>query len=301
MIGEFKLIERIKKMVRVDRSVLVGIGDDAAIVKSHSARDLLFTTDMLIENKHFRLKEAAPYEIGWKALAVNLSDIAAMGGVPTHAVVALGLPKHLPVRFIKEMYRGMTALAKRFGVNIVGGDTNQSDKLVISVALLGAAVKGRSARRLGAKPGDVIGVSGPLGGSYRSKKHLKFVPRLREAEFLIKNFKISAMIDISDGLSCDLHRLAEASGVGAAIEEKCVPLTKHAKTIHHALCDGEDFELLYTLPLKEARRLLKSSLNKKRRIFYPVGWITKKNRGVRIIQNGVEKNLKEEGYDHFKI
>lgn len=299
-ISEFGLIQQISKSIHDGPSVILGIGDDTAVVKVDSKKDILFATDMLIEDRHFRLADATPYEIGWKALAVNLSDIAAMGGTPTHAVVALGLPKNFTVGFVKGIYRGMTALAKRFNVAVVGGDTNRSDKLVVSVALLGEVSEGRAVRRSGAKAGDIICVSGPLGGSYRSKKHLRFVPRVDEARFLAEHFQINAMMDISDGLSSDLHRLTEAGGVGAVVEEKCIPLTKHAKSVREALSDGEDFELLYTLQLKEAERLLKSGFNRKHRIFCPIGWVVQKSRGVRIVKNGVSKPLVEMGYDHFK-
>src|SRR3990167_4485942 len=135
-LGEFGFIDEIKKMTKIDSSVLVGIGDDTAVIKAPKKK-LLFTTDMLIEDKHFCLCQASPFEIGWKALAVNISDIAAMGGLPTHAVVSVGLREALSVGFSREIYKGLSAAASKYGVNIVGGDTNASEKITISVALLG--------------------------------------------------------------------------------------------------------------------------------------------------------------------
>ena len=145
--NEFGLISNIKQWIKNDARVLVGIGDDTTVLRPGKNKDILFTTDMLIEDRHFRRKDATPYEIGRKALAVNLSDIAAMGGVPTHAVVAIGLPKKCTGAFAKELYRGLQDLARRFRVNIVGGDTNRSEKLILSVALLGEVEKSKAVDR----------------------------------------------------------------------------------------------------------------------------------------------------------
>src|SRR3989344_95186 len=167
-LGEFGFIRKIRKRVRRDKAVETGIGDDAAVLKVDAKKRLLFTTDMLIEGRHFKLSDATAFEIGWKAMAVNLSDIAAMGGRPTHAVVALGLPGDLDWVFLKELYRGMEAVARRFHVTLVGGDTNRSDKIIISVALLGAVSPRCAVKRNGARIGEVIFVTGFLGGSYAS-------------------------------------------------------------------------------------------------------------------------------------
>jgi thiamine-monophosphate kinase len=298
--GEFELIQKIRAMIKPDKAVVLGIGDDAAVIRNTAKQELLFTTDMLIENRHFKLSEATPYEIGWKALGVNISDIAAMGGVPTYAVVALGLPKNTTVRFVQDLYRGMNALAKIFKIRVVGGDTNRSENLVVSVALLGVIEKGHAIRRSGCSVGDVIAVSGPLGASYKSKKHLHFMPRVHEARFLTKNYRISAMMDISDGLSSDLHRLAEAGGIGVLIDEKSIPLNRQAKQVREAFSDGEDFELLYTLPASEAKRLSKSAANKKNQIFYPIGWVTDSKKGLRVKNQGQIRPLRCRGFDHFK-
>ena len=298
--GEFNLIRSFSRRTQVDRTVLKGIGDDTAILKADPSRELLFTTDMLIEDIHFRLSEATAHEIGRKSLAVNLSDIAAMGGIPRHAVIAVGLPGGLPVRFATDLYEGIETLARKFGVNIVGGDTNRSDKLVISVALLGECEKSRAVRRSGAKPGDVICVSGELGGSYASKKHLLFTPRVEEARHLVQNYKIHSMIDISDGLAGDIHHIAWESGVGAVLCREAVPVAASAKGLEAALSDGEDFELLFTLSPREAARLHFDPFQKKTGLFRPIGKIVEKTKGVSLVDAaGVSRKLTAKGFDHF--
>jgi thiamine-monophosphate kinase len=291
-IGEFELIAQIRKKTRTNARVLLGIGDDAAVIRIGRRKDLLFTTDMLIENRHFRLQDATAYEIGRKALAVNLSDIAAMGGVPTEAVAALGLPKRLSAGFVDQLYSGIRDLAKHFHVNLAGGDTNISECLVISVALIGEVEKGKALRRSGARVGDCVMVSGALGGSYDSGKHLNFMPRVREARYLTKNFHVHAMMDISDGLASDAKRLAEESGVGILIEENRLPVSRTAKTVVRALTDGEDFELLFTLSEKEARRAAKR--------FHIIGRVVARGRGVKLLMKDGSCVPLQGGFDHFK-
>lgn len=300
-IGEIGLVEMFKKATQAPKSsVIVGIGDDTAVLRARGKTDLLFTTDMLIEERHFRLKEATPFEIGRKAMAVNLSDIAAMGGRPTHAVAAVGLPGKLDTRFAKDLHRGLEETARRFGAALVGGDTNESDRVIVSVALLGEVVSGQAVRRTGAKPGDVIFVTGELGGSYASKKHLNFTPRLKEAAYLVKHARPSAMMDISDGLSTDLARLAAASGVGAVIAEEALPIASKAST-RGAWSDGEDFELLFTVPPKAAAYLGSTQSLKGLALFSPIGEIVGKNLGLRMKSKaGKWKTLSPSGFEHFK-
>ncbi len=300
-VGEFGLIEAIRRWVNKNKRVSLGIGDDAALVQWPSKSGILFTTDMLIEGRHFRLGEASPYEIGWKAMAVNLSDIAAMGGVPNYAVVCLGLPQSQTVGFVRDMYRGLEAVSKKFGVSVVGGDTNLADKVIISIALLGTPSKRGIALRSGAKEGDVIFVSGELGGSYASKKHLSFTPRIREAAFLMKHFKIHSMMDLSDGLASDIHRLTKESHVGALLMKEALPVSSQVKTFSQALSDGEDFELLFTLPPREAARLTLWRKTPKLAEFHPIGKVMGRRFGVRLIgAEGVDRPLQASGFDHFK-
>ncbi len=270
-LGEFGLIDKIRKYAPMTSSVVKGIGDDTAVLRHTKDKYLLFTTDMLIEGVHFaRRMGGGP--IGHKALACSISDIAAMGGVPTHAIVSLGVGPKTPLRFVEDMYKAMGALAKYFGVSIVGGDTVRSDKVVINVALLGEVEKKHIVTRSGARSGDWIFVTGTLGRSLATGKHLNFIPRLKEARFLVKNFKPSAMIDISDGLAGDLNHILKASRAGVRLWDNAVPLTKGA-TLAQALTDGEDFELLFTLKESDAMRLLKWQNKRRSWIFYPIGEI----------------------------
>ena len=299
-LGEAGLIERLAKNFRAGRDVIKGIGDDCAVIRVSKKKYLLVTIDMLLEDVDFKFKEAAPFQIGWKSLACGLSDIASMGGVAKYAVVSLGLPDKLNVEFIDELYRGIKTLAKKFDVEIVGGDTNSSKKLVIDVAVLGFVEADKVALRSGARPGDIICVTGMLGGSYRSKRHLTFTPRLKEARYLVSNFKIRSMIDISDGLSTDLNHIAKESGVGACIYEELIPVSKDAKGVNAALNEGEDFELLFTMPLGEARRLARKNLELNSVKITQIGEILDKKIGVKIIgRDGRVSDLKPKGFSHF--
>lgn len=298
-IGEFALIKKFSNLITVDTSVVCGINDDAAVLRYTKDKYLLFTTDMLIEGVHFT-RNMAPEAIGHKALAVNISDIAAMGGLPTYAVVSLGLPKDLEVAFIKRIYQGMLKLAKEFRINIVGGDTNKSKNIVINVSLLGEVEKKFLVLRNGAKNGDLIFVTGFLGKSFISGKHLKFTPQIDAARFLVKKYKPSSMIDISDGLILDLSHILELSGKGAIIYEKLIPCTKNA-TLREALYEGEDFELLFTLSRNKTKFLLKSL--KKNEIKIPislVGEITAYKRQCLLIDRfNKVRSLSPKGFTHF--
>ncbi len=296
-LGEFGLIETLKKFQNLLPRVVKGIGDDAAVLKVKGGRLLLFTTDMLVEDVHFS-RRMKPRLVGHKALACNVSDVAAMGGEPVFAVVSLGVPGNIKARYVKDLYAGMWALARIFGISIVGGDTVKSDKIVVNVALLGEVEKRSLIRRQGARTGDWIFVSGPLGGSLKSGRHLKFAPRVKEARFLVNNFKPSSMMDLSDGLAGDLGHILKASCVGALIEEKLIPCHQGVN-VTQALCDGEDFELLFTMPSVRARKLLEYQGPEKFR-FYPIGVIRPRREGFRMVHAGgnvAPVDLK--GFRHF--
>jgi thiamine-monophosphate kinase len=230
-----------------------------------------------------------PQAIGHKALACSISDIAAMGGYPTFAVVSIGIPKNLPVRFIKEVYQGIGRTARAFNVSIVGGDTIKTDKIVINVALLGLVKKKDLVTREGAKAGDWIFVTGPLGGSFKSGRHLNFTPRLAQARFLVENFKPNAMMDISDGLSGDLNHILKASRVGACLDQASIPRQRRV-SLSQALNDGEDFELLFTLSPKSAGSLMDWQAVHKSFYFYPIGTISA----------DVKERIDPKSYSHFK-
>jgi thiamine-monophosphate kinase len=271
-LGEFGLIDVLKKYAPLSKAVIKGIGDDAAVLPYSKSEYLLFTTDMLSEDTHFTRRMPAQL-IGHKALASNISDIAAMGGCPTFAVVSIGVPKNLSVHFIKEVYKGIERTARDFNVSIVGGDTIKTDKILINVAMLGMVEKKYLTTREGAKANDWIFVTGSLGGSLKSRRHLKFYPRLAQARFLVENFKPNAMMDISDGLSGDLNHMLKASKVGARLDHASIPRHKGV-SLSQALNDGEDFELLFTLSPKNAGSLMDWQARHKSFYFYPIGTIT---------------------------
>ena len=295
-LGEFGLIDFIRKDAHLTKEVVKGIGDDAAVLSVGGSCHQLFTTDMLIEDVHF-IRTMSARLIGRKALACNISDVAAMGGVPSAAVVSVGLPADCKIDFVKEIYQGINALAKQFSVAIVGGDTVKSKKIVLNIALLGWVKKKELVTRSGARPGDMIFVTGPLGRSLETGKHLSFVPRVAESQFLVKHFKPTAMIDISDGLSADLGHILKESRAGAYLWEEKIPKTKEA-TLPQALNDGEDFELLFTLSKKDGEQLLKRKGHKFR--FYPIGEIVGSPKKLILVDKaGKEVELPLSGYKHF--
>ncbi|MCM8790967.1 MAG: thiamine-phosphate kinase [Candidatus Omnitrophica bacterium] len=299
-IGETGLIERISRGICLDRSVVRGVGDDAAVIKWTSEKYLLYTCDMLIEGVHFRRKEATPFQIGWKALGRNISDIAAMGGLPRYAVVSAAIDPELPVSFAQGLYEGIRALASKFGVNLVGGDTCRSKRLVMDVSLIGEVERKNLVTRNGARPGDLIMVTGTIGGAHKFK-HLRFLPRVAEARTLVKKFKISSMIDISDGLAIDLWRVLQASGVGARISQDLIPVSRDASSFERAISDGEDFELLFTMRPSEARRLFAlASAGLMRTPLTLIGEIMPEKYGYTLItRSGRIKKLDKKGYLHF--
>jgi len=296
-LGEFGLIDLLEKETRSPvEGVVKGIGDDTAVLRCACRSRVLFTTDMLVEGIHFTQK-MPPRGIGHKAIAVNISDIAAMGGSPKFAVVSLGMPPSIPWPLIKDIYAGMRKTARQFGVAIVGGDTVKSPQIVINVALLGEARPQDVVGRDGARAGDEIFVTGPLGRSLESGWHLKFIPRVKESQYLVQKFKPTAMIDISDGLAADLNHVLKASRVGAVIEEALIPQRGRAQ-LKEALGGGEDFELLFTLSPRHADTLRKRKL--KNMSFYRIGTITSDRKGLWIKpRDGKEQALKLSGYTHF--
>jgi thiamine-monophosphate kinase len=277
-LGEFGLIRQLQKSLSKSKNVIKGIGDDTAVLPGEPGKYLLFTTDMIAEGAHFT-SDAPPELIGHKALACNISDVAAMGGTPTYAVISIGVPPNKPFQEVQRIYAGMERLARKCEVNIVGGDTIKSDKVIINIAMLGEVKKSDLVTRCGAKEGDWIVVTGPLGCSLDTGKHLNFRPRLAESQFLIKRCKPNAMIDISDGLAGDLGHILEESNVGAIIYEEMIPKTEGAE-LKEALFEGEDFELLFTVSPQKIKRLL--GLRTRFR-FFPIGQIVKAKEGLTMV------------------
>lgn len=251
-----------------NEALLIPPGDDTALLPPHTS-GVLFAADMLMDGVHFDLASTLPKLIGRKALAVNLSDIAAMAGRPSSVTVCLALPKSLPERggeaLARELMSGMLPLASEYDVAIAGGDTNSwNGPLVISVAITGVPHHDGSVLRSGANLGDWIFVTGELGGSI-SGKHLSFTPRINEASLLHEKFGLTAMLDLSDGLGSDLRHILDASGFGATLEASRIPISAAARQaakksgkdpLLHALGDGEDFELCFTLPPEKGAMLL---------------------------------------------
>jgi thiamine-monophosphate kinase len=265
--NEFELIARLTRALPTNKSVVTGAGDDCAVLDLGVADKLiLFKTDAVVEGFHFT-QETPPEQIGHKALARGLSDIAAMAGTPTAALVTIALPEKFEAEFVSKIYGGLNALAREHGVAIVGGETTTNPgRILISIVLLGTVPRGKQILRGGAKTGDAIFVTGELGGSL-AEKHLDFEPRLAEARWLAEHFSIHAMLDLSDGLAGDLRHILQASGVGAEILKSAVPVSRAAKlrarnssaakpAFAAALTDGEDFELLFTVAGKDAVKLL---------------------------------------------
>jgi thiamine-monophosphate kinase len=263
--SEFAFIEWVRSRTASHPAVPLGIGDDAALLQIAPPGECLVTVDMLMEGVDFRLTEADPRAVGRKALAVSLSDIAAMAGRPLAAVVSLALPKKGGREIGEGVQAGIEAIAREFDVAIAGGDTNSWDgPLVLSVTLLGQPTGSGPVRRNGARAGDWIMATGDFGCSINGK-HFSFQPRVREALALHQAVSLHAMIDVSDGLSADLHHILDESDTGAVVRAAAVPISEAARrmageksAIEHALSDGEDFELLFTLSEEDGRRLLAS-------------------------------------------
>jgi thiamine-monophosphate kinase len=269
---------------------------------------VLITTDMLMDGRHFRLDRDGAEAVGYKAMGVNISDIAAMAGIPRAAVVAVALPRANAVTIARELHTGLKRMADRFEVELIGGDTNAWDgPLVVSVTVLGETTDRGGVLRSGARPGDAILVTGPLGGSLARGRHLKPEPRVAEALALHASAPIHAMIDISDGLSSDLgHILEESGNLGAILDGGAIPIHPDAQdeaqadgktALEHALHDGEDFELCVVVPPEAADRLL--ARPPKPASLYRLGEITTE-RGMRLRgSDGTLVPVSARGFDHL--
>lgn len=326
-VGEFGLIELIKKKTfnRTDK-IIVTIGDDAAIIKSSASKHLILTTDTLLENIHFDLSYFSFRDLGHRALAANLSDIAAMGGLPVTALVTLGLPYYVSVENVLELYAGMNLLAKKFNCPISGGDITSSPKgLFITITVLGEVERNFLTLRSKAKAGDLICVTGELGEvqaglellqkAKKSKKfrfpkslvqkHLTPQPKIFEAREIINKLKPNSMIDISDGLASEVSHITKASKLGAVIYESEIPVSPKARKagmilnknpLAWALYGGEEYELLFTIPKSKIDKLIK--LSKKIKLTL-VGEM-KKEAGVYLSKAiGKKEKIRKGGFRHF--
>ena len=291
-VGEDRLLEKLLRHLPRGRGVVAGVGDDCAVVKSgEPGRLTLLKTDCLVEEIHFA-KNSRPEDVGWKAMARPLSDFAAMSGVPQFALVTLIVPSERDVAWVTRLYRGIAKAARSLDVIVVGGETSDiKGPAVISVSATGFVEKTRWVGRGNGKAGDDLFVTGRLGGSLRGH-HLKFIPRIAESRWLTKNFRIHAMMDLSDGLGADLPRLARASGVGFEVDQSTLPLSPDCTT-KQAISDGEDYELLFAIAPQDSRSLLSRWRRKFPKL--PLTRIGKLNSKFDIRQSQFPT-----GYVHFK-
>jgi len=331
-LGEFGLIDRLVQLCPTTSPRLrVGVGDDAAILTPRTGTELLVTTDVLVEGVDFNLSAWPLDRLGEKALAANLSDIAAMGGRPVAFFVALSLPVRARVRDVEMLYRGLGRLARRYGVALAGGDVSAAPCWSIAVTVIGEVERGRSLTRSGARPGDLVCVTGTLGDSVAgfdllsrgrrlprglSRPHARWLidrhqrptPRLGIAARLAQQRLATAAIDLSDGLAADMRRLCEASRVGMEIDLAALPLSRALRAyaratgrdpVADALGGGEDFELLVTIPprrLNRARRAAAGDVP-----LTVIGRVTPARRGLSVIdETGRRRPLPRVGYEHFR-
>jgi thiamine-monophosphate kinase len=323
MHGEDEIIQHLRRRFPASGRVRVGIGDDAAVLAGDARRDWVVTTDLLVEGVHFLARHQPARAVGWKALARSLSDIAAMGAAPVAALVALALPADTPTAWVKEFFRGIEVLARRFNVRVIGGDLSSAAQIVADVQVLGEVEKGRALLRSGARPGDLLFVGGTLGlsqlgllrlqtGSRSMQPVLKRAlrahfypwPRIALARAL-QRYRPSAMMDLSDGLSTDLYHLCESSRVGACLFAPRLPAVDIPASLSRRLCTtgmelalhgGEDYQLLFTLP--RSRPPLPKNLTGVR--LTAIGEITRDPSVVLVDSSGRTGRLNPRGWDHFR-
>ena len=328
-IGEFGFIESIKEeCITSLKGVIKGIGDDCAVFGPCSGRVLLFTTDMLVEDTHFLRDKITPYQLGWKAIAVNLSDIAAMGGRPLYCLISLAIPVEMDVELIQDLYKGMKDICAYYKVDIVGGDTVASpDKLVINVSLTGDAKEGEVLYRSGAGPGDKLYLTGAVGdssaglkilkteisppssiGSYFLKAHNEPKPLIETGRIIATSRLASAMIDLSDGLLSDLGHICKESAVGAMLFRDKIPLSSELKLLASranfnpldlALSGGEDYLLLLTVPEAKIQDLELLFKDKRPSPLYLIGEI-REEKGIKMVNDdGSVEEIGIRGFNHF--
>jgi len=305
-LGEREIIRRISRQTDPGRGVRRGIGDDCAVVRvAGSTHDWLLTTDPVIEGVHF-LAGTAGRRVGHKAAGRVLSDIAAMGGEPLYVLFNLVAPPRAEARWIDDLYRGATALCRRHGAAIVGGDVARGPRLEVHAFAVGRCPAGSAVLRRGARPGDLLYVTGRLGGSLLGR-HLAFEPRVEAGRWLARGRWAAAMLDLSDGLASDTRRLMEESGIGVDIDADRVPVSVAARRLHdsrpplyHALCDGEDFELLFAVRPRRA-----AALERRWRRRFPnlelnrIGRATAETGVLAVVSNGRRCVWAGTGYEHF--
>ncbi len=326
-IGEFGFIERIRKgcLIR-DRNVIRGIGDDCCVFSTSGEVATLLTTDMLVERIHFLLGAISPYQLGRKALAVNMSDIAAMGGDPREAVISIAVPDTVDLAFLDDLYDGMKSMAGEFEVNLLGGDTTSSpEHLIVNVAMVGEARMDEILYRSGAEVGDLIFLTGPVGSSAAGldillkgrevhdeedliEAHHDPYPHVKEGRIIASMKVANSLIDVSDGVAADLGHICTESKLGAVIEEEMIPTTEEFRAYCQrfgedanrlSLHVGEDYVLLGTVPA-QAEADLREALRSQDCKFYPIGRTVSES-GLKLkVHDGSIKVIGASGWDHFR-
>lgn len=326
-LGEFGLIDRIRRIVgEGSEGVVFGIGDDAAVFRPRPGWLTVLTTDALVEGVHFDLRYAPIESVGWKALAINLSDVVSMGGLPRYGVVSMALPGSWRVEDVESLYRGMMRCGKAYGCTLVGGDTVRSQTGgFLSVTVVGEVEEERVVGRDGARDGDLLCVTGELGGSRVGlevlssggdrgrfpssvERFLEPKVRLREARWLVADLGVSSMIDISDGLSSEIGHLCQQSGLGCLVWEEKIPLTEEVvlwaeeqgKPLStYALESGEEYELLFTIERSRCENWRTQTKDSKDLHINVIGVMTRKEDGMRVMRDGKSFDLSPGGWDHF--
>lgn len=318
--GEFGLIDRIRSITGEPAEGEIWVGDDAAVLRAPSGT-ILFTTDLLVEGVHFDTAFTGPEDLGYKAIAVNISDVAAMGGVPRRAVVGLGVVPGLEVEWVEGLYRGMQECCKEFDMAVVGGDVTRSDKIIISVALLGNPAGRLFIERGNARVGDVVCVTGTLGQSAAGlrlirqgsrerldllKAHLRPKPRVNEVQALRRHLP-SAMVDVSDGFCADLGHICSASNVGVLIQESDLPVVDlkgvevDESPLQLALGGGEDYELCFTIPQDRCDAAIEAVTEATGTRVTRVGEVVDASRGRVLLVESAETPLEAPGWDHLRV
>lgn len=328
-LGEFGLIRQVRSLCpKAHPRVRLGIGDDTAILRP-SPNDLLLTTDLLIESRHFDFRFVSPYQVGAKAILVNASDIAAMGGIPETVVASLAVSPSTPVSRVNALYRGIVEACRSINADLVGGDTSASPgPMFLNIAMTGSSPVGRSVRRSGGKAGDQIYVTGTLGdsriglrllrsthgtcrradASFLIQRHLCPTPRIAEGLLLARSGSASAMIDVSDGLASDLRHLCAESGTGACIDVFRLPISRSLSSwccetgrdpFSEALLGGEDYELLFAVPPHRVRRI-EGWIEDGRLDATRIGSLTASRSGLSLVNSrGSRRPMRERGFRHF--
>lgn len=328
-IGEFGLIDRFSKLFLngLREQNITGIGDDCAIIPLNESESWLVTTDMLIEDRHFLLNRISAFELGFKSLAVNLSDIAAMGGDPHSAFLSIGIPNKIEVEWLDGFFKGIKELADNTNTLLLGGDTTKSpDKLIINILVLGKAITKNIKKRSAAEPGDLLCVTGNVGDSGGGlqvmlenkpvdddakgliKAHHLPYPHLNEGKFLSTYKDVHAMIDLSDGIESDIHRIMEAAGCGAEIALDKLPVSDTLKKLANkydwnvyelAMCSGEDYKLMVTVNPAQYDSINSEYKKQFNRDLSIIGKI-KIDKSLKTMFKGKLIDLAKHGYDHFK-